>query len=311
MELYQNYKRVFDFIFFAVSFGVFSVILPLVALFGFKGAENAFNVSLVQFYWIFGAVWVMILGIMEFSQFISRMNQKIYNAIGFLGAIIINPEMSILYNSSTKDYYKGVRWLKKTSTLLWVGFILFSFMGILEVTKNTFLVTSPNIVLQQIYPLGDAILEVEPAGVEIFLLFFLVGINLYLWKWIQKKAIQDGINFNDGARWAVALPLSLLIGIFYGVVLHYFRYSASDLDLYRVALFWALATLLIIFFANIFIVWLFKDMNNLFLFLSENYSNDAVVIITSIVIAGVFFAGIIVWLFKRLKSKQGLNFSNA
>lgn len=304
MGLYQDFKKTFDFVLLVVTFGFVSFLFPFVALFGFRGIEKSFNRELVVFYWIAGAIGILLLGINEFVQYFSRKNQKIYNLAGWLGSIIINPEMSILYNAKTGDYYKFFKWFKKTSHLLWMGIILFSVFGIFATYTNTFLTELPNIVLQQVYPLGEAILAVEPAGVEIFPLFWLIGMNLYLWKYIQKKA-----EFDNGIYWVIAFFTSLIIGVLYGVTLHFFAYSDSDKSLFTVGLFWFTCTLLILVFANIFIVWLFKDINNIFVWFNEKkFANENIAIMVGIFIALMFLIGVFIYLIRRAKTKNKLKF---
>lgn len=310
MGLYQDFKKTFDFVILVLAFGFVSFLFPFIALFGFRGIEKSFNRELVVFYWIAGAIGILLLGINEFVQYFSKKNQKIYNMAGWLGSIIINPEISLLYNSKTGDYYKFFKWFKKTSHLLWMGIILFSVFGIFATYTNTFLTELPNIVLQQVYPLGEAILAVEPAGVEIFPLFWLVSMNLYLWKYMQKKA-----EFDNSIYWVIAIPTSLIIGVLYGVVLHFFAYSSSDRSLFAVGIFWFTCTLLILIFANIFIVWLFKDINNLFVWFNEKkFADEKIAIMVGIFIAFVFLIGMFVWLIKKAKNKKfalGLGFGES
>lgn len=302
MGLYQDFKGVIDWFIFTLVYGFFVWFLPLIALFGFRGAESSFNRELVTFYYAFSLITFVLLSIGEFAQFLSRKNEKIYKAIGWFGSIIINPEMSILYNKKTNDYYTGFKWAKKTKSLLWLSIIFFSLLGILAVVNNTFLLELPHLT-QQILPLGEAILEVEPAGTEIFGLVLIISINLYFWKYIQKKT-----GFDNAVYWVIAIPTSILFGVFaYGLPLHFFRYPASDQSLIAVAIFWFIATFLIIIFANIYIVWLFKDMNNLFLYLNGKYADERVVVITILIISFIFLIGIAIWLIKKEKKKFKLS----
>ena len=143
-------------------------------------------------------------------------------------------------------------------------------------------------------------MAVEPAGVEIFPLFWLVSMNLYLWKYVQKKA-----EFDNGTFWVIAFFTSLFIGVLYGVVLHFFAYGSSDRDLFAVGIFWFTCTLLILIFANIFIVWLFKDINNLFVWFNDKkFADEKVAILVGIFIAFVFLIGILIWLIRKAKNKR-------
>ena len=302
MGIYQDYKKTFDWFALMLVYGLLVWLLPYIALFGFRGAESQFNVSLVSFYYG-STIPLLLISLGEFIQFLSRKDKRIYDAIGWWGSVIVNPEMSILYNKKTNDYYKGFRWLKKTSVLLWLGLIVFSIFGIFAVIYNTFLTTLPFQTTQQIYALGEAILEVEPAGSEILGLVFILSMNMFLWKWIQKKA-----EFEDSIYWAIAMPISIILGIFYGVILHFFRYGSSDQSLYAVAIFWFTCTLLIIIFANIFIVWLFKDLNNLFRWLNIKFADETTAIYIGFFIAFVFLVGIFIFLIKRAKAKNKLKF---
>ena len=302
MSIYQDYKKTSDWFILVLVYGILVWLLPYIALFGFKGAESEFNVSLVSFYYG-STIPLLLISMGEFVQFLSRKDNKFYKALGWWGSIIVNPEMSILYNKKTSDYYKGFRWIKKTSFLLWISLIIFPIFGIFAIVNNTFLTALPFQTTQQIYPLGEAILEVEPAGSEILGLFFIISMNMFIWKYVQKRA-----EFDDAIYWAISMPISIILGILYGVVLHFFRYSSSDQSLYAVAIFWLTCTLLIIIFANIFIVWLFKDLNNLFRWLNEKFADEKTIIFIGFFVAFVFLAGIFIYLIKRAKSKNKLKF---
>lgn len=299
MGFYDKFKGIIDWFAFALAFGFFVFILPLMALFGFRGAESAFNRELVAFYWGLGTITVFLISVGELAQFASKFSPKIYNAIGWLGSIIHNPEMALLWNNSKKRFFKPFVWAQKTINLIWVGLILFPLLGIFQVVNNTFLVDLPHIA-QQILPLGEAILEVEPSGTEIFGLVFLVGLNMFIWRYVGKRS-----GFDNFVYWIITIPTSIFVGVvLYGLPLHFFRYADSDQSLVGVALFWLLATLLILIFGNIFIVWLFKDVNNLFKFLNGKYSDDAVIVVTGLIIGVIAVIGIFIWLVKREKNKS-------
>ena len=299
MAFYDNFKHVIDWFIFILAFGFFAFFLPLMALFGFRGAESAFNRELVTFYYGLGIITVILISVGELAQFASKFSPKIYNAIGWLGSIIHNPEMALLWNKQKQRFFKGFRWSQKTLILLWVGIIFFPIIGIFQVVNNTFLVDLPHIA-QQILPIGEAILEVEPSGTEIFGLVFLVGLNMFIWRYVQKRN-----GFDDFIYWVITIPTSIVVGVvFYGLPLHFFRYAGSDQSLFGVAIFWFLAVMLLILFGNIFIVWLFKDVNNLFKFLNGKYSDDTIIVYTGIIIGIIAVVRIFIWLIRRERNKK-------
>lgn len=298
MEFLNKYFNTVNTIIFIISFGLITWLLPVIALFGFRGAESEFNQRLVSFYQGFASIAVIVIIAARFNQWFIKGRDKVYKAIGWFGSIIHNPEMSILYDKKAGDFYSGFKWMKKKMLTLWIITIFFSILGIFQVLKNTFFVDLPQIT-QQILPVGQAILAVEPAGSEIFGLTLLVSINLYFWRWMQSK-----YKFDDVFYWVISIITSLIVGVvLYGLPLHFFVYGSSDTDLIGIAFFWAIATILILLFANIFIVWIYKDINNLFKFLNGKYSDDNIIIATSLVITFIFLIGMFIIIYRNSKKQ--------
>src|SRR3990167_805352 len=308
-EIYSKYKNLIDTIVFIFFWGIITWFLPMVALFGFRGAESPFNVAKVSFYYGFGIVAVILIIAGKVNQWVAGKNEKYFEKMGWFGSLINNWDMALIgWNPKNNDVIKIGKfnpfgWLKSGVKQFWIFGILFSIIGIFAVVTNTFLTDLPHITTQQVYHAGEAILEVEPSGVEIFGLVFFVGLNMFFWRWIQRKNKWD-----DSVYWAIAIPTSWIVGIIYGLPLHFFAYPNSDKALIGVAFFWFTATTLILLFGSLIIVWLMKDLNNLFNFLNKSplYSDEKIVVITGIIIGFMVLLTIAYFIIKGGKKKTAL-----
>lgn len=281
-------------IFFIVF--TFVVVIPsMVALFGFRGLEERINFDKVVFYWSFGTIFVAFIGLGSLNQYLSKKSPKYEKAMGWFGSHIHNPEMSLIFQIKTKF----VRWFSVQKNIVFLFIILAPVIGLLSFLTNTFLWDLPNIA-QQILPIGEGILETEPAGTEVFGLWALVVFNLYIWRYFQRKN-----KWSDDIFWSIAVPSCIIIGILYGITFHFWIYGTSETSIFQVAIYWAVFTSIILLFANLFIVWILKDTLNFFLWLkTSQFSNEAVLINTVIISVLVIITYFAVILRKRAKKKS-------
>lgn len=297
-EFYDKHRELINSLVFLLVFIFLIGVLPLVALFAFRGAESSFNQRLVAIYYGLGTIFF--LGIIggKIAQHFAKKSDKVYDKIGWYGSIINNPEMGFVYNKEKGTFFGGLGWLKKVKNQLWFGAILFSIIGIFAVIQNTFLIDLPNLT-QQILPIGEAILEVEPSGVEILGLVFLVGLNMYFWRWMQKKN-----KWSDGTYWFITILTNIVVGLAYGLPLHFFAYPDSDKAILGVMFFWFSATMLITLFGSLVLVWLFKDIHNLFQYLNDHFADERIILFTALALALVALIVLAVFLIKREKRKK-------
>jgi len=312
-EFMRKYKNLMDTIIFILVWGLVFWFLPLLALFGFRGAESAYNQSLVSLYWGLGSVVMILLIAGRVNQYFATKNPQYGKKMGWYGSLVNNTEMSMLAWDRKRELPKWLQGFKSGFKQFWFSIIIFSLTGIFAVVKNTFLIDYQQIA-QQILPLGAAILAIEPSGVEILGLVFLVGLNMYIWRWVQDKK-----GFSNEVYWAIAIPTSWIVGIlFYGLPLHFFAYPTSDKDLIGVAGFWLLATTLILLFGSYVLVWVLKDVHNLFDFMNDQsiksktlYSDEKIVVIAAIVLGLMVLATISYILIRHARKKALRNVSSS
>lgn len=300
-ELYQEHTILFNSIIFSLVFFFVVVIPPLWALFGGKALEKTFNLDKVTFYWIFGAICFIMILLGQLVQWRSHKNPKVQKKLGWFGSIIHNPDMSIFYMEEKKDLVKGFRWIGSAKKLFLVSLILFAIVGLWSTVTNTFWTDLPHIG-QQVTELGTAVLEVEPAGTEIFGLLFLVGLIMYTFKYLRLKYNWDKIIY-----WVLTIPSTLLVGTSYGVLYHLFRYSESEKSLFGVAIFWFIAVWVILFFGSIIPLWLYKDENNLFQYLATKFTDEKILIVTIAIIFLIALILIFYYIIKKQKKKKEAN----
>lgn len=296
-DYYSRYKDIVDLIIYVVIAVVVSGLIPMYALFGMGGGEIAVNWDKIWTYW--GLSFFLFIGISfgKLSEMLSKMSYKrygkegkIFRYIGWYGSILNDPEKSLLYFvSKGKIKIAGYK-------LFLVGLVIFSILGLYGVTQNTFLTELPP-VEQQITPTSQAIFSVEPAGTEIWILVFGIGIIMSFFKWLQLRNKWDNTTY-----WAMVFPSCLVVGTSGWIGVHSLRYSGSEMSLVSVGIFGFVATILILLFATMILPWVFKDTHNLFHHLNDKFSDEKILIITGAVL--FVLAIITIWILIKTKKQK-------
>ena len=287
-SLYDKFKDILDLSILILVFGIVVILMPLGALFVFGGWENPDNRIKVIFYWLLGASLLLLIIAGKIAEMLSNKNKKIFDKVGWFSSIVHDPEKSLLYDLF-KIKINGVK-------LFLVGFIIFSIYGMWAVTQNTFLTTLPE-VLEQIIPISQIRLAVEPAGVEIFLPIFFIGIEMSIIGYFVRKN-----NWGKGAYWGLVFPITLITGTVSWGAYHYLRYGTQETSMVYVAFFGLTISFLILLFGSIILAWLFKDMNNLFHYLNKTFSDEKILIVTGFILFVIIILTV-VYFIKTRKQK--------
>ena len=265
MQIQDKYKPLLRGAIFII-FGVllYNILLPFVALTWGHGAEQQALLDKVQIYSTYGIGFGYGLTFLALIMFIYLMFPKSYKYLGWMGALINNYEDGMLKEVKFFDFFKKLSW----QIAIFLPFFLI--LGYLGITQ-----TGIPFAGQQVSPVGKTIINIEPAGSEIFILAFLISLIYFPLKYLKIKN-----NWTVGTFWSIVTPSCLLTGTLYGYIIHTLRYSGSDADIFAVVIFWFTASLLILLTGGFILAWLFKDINNLFQNFKEMaLANDTIFLI--------------------------------
>jgi len=168
---------------------------------------------------------------------------------------------------------------KKPFKLLLLSIIIFSILGVIAGTNRQSF-TGIGSLEQQFTPFDDMIFRASiipiaenlgVAAVIAFIIFFL--------RYLARKYDWKSETFQ-----IAAIGSAVTVALIYGVINHLFRYSASDLSLLTVGLFWAIGGLLTVLSGSFIPFWIMHLCNNLFLDLGNQFSSDIILIGTIFVI---------------------------
>ena len=263
-------------IFFLFGVVIFNILLPFIALTWGHGAEQSAMVDKVQLYSVYGIAFGSAVTFMALMMFLWMKFPKYYKHIGWVGSLINNYEDSLLKEVKFFDFFKKLRW----QIAVFLPFFLI--LGYLGITQ-----TGIPFVGQQVSPVGKTIINIEPAGSEIFILAFIISLIYFSLKYLKIKN-----NWTSEKFWSITIPSCLGAGTLYGYLIHTLRYATSDADLFAVIIFWFTASLLILLTGGFILAWLFKDINNLFQNFKEMaLANDTIFLI--IIFLGVFIEAVV------------------
>lgn len=277
-------------IFFVIGFAI-SVIGVTLGLFTFKAIESQLYRELAIFYWvILGVSALALTGLLLRNYF--RKDEKKF---GF--AFIHNPKYGALYQIF------GLKWkdkgllasFYKLRYFITFCVLLFSIMGLAWVTQNTFFHQAPIwITEQQITPLGDFILSIEPASFAESILDILI--LMLLWSILRYiiKNFFSASKLSKAIYWVVLFTIFPILNGLTRVLYHLSRYQNIEVDLFNVALGGFIETILIVFLGSVLIYYIGHFINNLLYKANELYSDERIFFV-AIAILGAYLAFIFLW----------------
>lgn len=288
-KLFERYEiRTILHLLFFIMWGVLTMgLIPLLVGFGPTGGFEIEEI-LQKFVFYTGPGGLFLVGIIAItiaSMIIFKDDERKIN-----GIILHNPDKGIL--SFAKDKLTG-------GNVIMVSLIVFSLLGIFSTTTQTFFYNLPK-VEQQFTKTADVIFSMWPAspaetfGYVFFLLFALFFLGLY-----YKKKKLDHASF----LW-VSIPISMVLGFFYGLILHTLRYRNDEISMAATIIFWIMQGILIVMFGTIIPSLLMHDTNNLFYKLNKLFSSDIVTGIIVAVVILLIFVYMLLLIIKRGKRKK-------
>lgn len=262
------------FMVYVVGFVATAVFLSL--FFG-KGIESELFFKRATLYLpllITFASGITILGV--FGAIIKHWGGELYRRFGWLGSSIVEPEEGLLWQ------FKFLRkFLSSFSQQILFGIILFSLLGLVYATQNTFLNELPfQIQVGQQVTEGSIIFSsIEPASTtETLILMFFNGLLFSIAKWLRYK-----YKWSQSTTFAFKL-LIFPVSIIMWIAFHFFVYGSSDLALSSVALFAFITTAMYFLTGSILFSVLHHQFNNGFIALNELFSNDIIKVITLVIV---------------------------
>jgi len=194
---------------------------------------------------------------------------------------------TLFFNSQGEK--PSVSFFKKLSTfrLFLLSTIIFSIIGLFTVFRSQKQFTMVPSLAQQFTPAGNLIYSslLIPLSENMGAVAVIVIIAIFLRIFARKYKWSPG-TFNSFAY--LLIPIST--GIF-GVANHVMRYQGSDINLFTVAIFWAIGGLITVFTGSFIPFWVMHITNNFFIDINRYFSSNIVmpiVIVIIIILIGFF-----------------------
>ena len=292
---YNDYKDIIDLLILLLIIGIIQITLPIFALTLGRGGEEAFNLLKSSLYWGLIISGMILFAILKVAEFLSKKFPKINEKIGWMGTYIHD------YEKAPLPYVKGFKWLRNPLKTLIVFIPIFMIFGVFTVYNNTFFSETPipKSEFQQITPLGETVLSVEPSGGEIWNpINLLIGLPSSIFIWLARRN-----KISNFTAYTLIFATSLILYPLAWVGYHKLIYGSSEVAL-RYSLFFGFITALItILTGSIIPAWIFKDMSNLYKYFNVRYADESILFATIIFI--IFYSIIVsfIWLLLR-KRKQ-------
>lgn len=275
--MFNRHQELNEILGLIITFFVFTLGIPMFALFVGGGFEIQEFFTKAQFYFTVGTaslIGLIGLSLLQLTNGFER---------GFWRGIIFSPEISILDKTNFGKYLHNPKWMLNFFV------IFFGVLGVFSVVTNTFFIGIPRYE-QQVTETADLLLAVEPAASS-ETLFFVVLMSLMLtflvW-WGRKQHMPDN-SIKLLSLFVIPFLIMLL-----GIAFHTLRYSGVETAVLGVAIFWFAGSFLTMLSGNILGFWIFHLMNNLAVRANELFSNEVAIFVIALFVA--FYFGIVLLL---------------
>ena len=263
----------------AILFGLSSLLVPYIALFGLGGAENIVNLDKVNFYSGSAGFALVVILAMTFWEVSARLNKERFRKSGWIGAILHDPDKSLI-----GLYVPTIAKKMSITTVIFVSFLIFSILGLYSVTQNTFYTGVPQFVLpaQQITTTSELLLAAEPAAGSETLIATIPASLLIMWVYWKLKLGQ--IDKTTATLYLLTVVIPAIVGFW--TLLHLAVYGANDTQILGTAFFGFVGAISYVVFGT-FIPWyIFHVINNI-LFVANNLFADELTIIAMGTVIGI------------------------
>ena len=290
---YKDFKDIIDLLILILVIILVQVMLPTLALTTGRGGEEAFNLIKSSLYGWLISIGIFLFIILKVGEFIGKKSKNLYEKIGWMGTYIHD------YEKAPMSYIKGFAWLKSPFKTVLVFIPIFMIFGMFITYQNTFFTDIPKAEFQQITPLGETILSVEPAGGEIWNpINIFLGLTSSIFIWLANMG-----KISKPVAYVLLFATGLIIYPLVWVGYHNLIYGSSEVALRFVFFFGFITALLTLLTGSIIPAWIFKDMSNLYRFLNLKFSNEGILFGTIIFLIFYLIIVAFVWMLLR-KRKQ-------
>lgn len=252
----------------------------------FSGFESAHVLQQFSFY-VVGIVGAFIIAIGVVLQIIITKRDNIYGS-------------STLFNSPGETPSIPIPFFKRTFLLFLFFLIFFLILGVFFLRTQQTAFTGFIIPLEQQFTPTQSILFTATLipGSENLMFAALLLIAFLVISFYARK-----YNWDKGVFIIITWFSLTILGTIYGIANHLLRYSGSDIDIFRVAGFWFLGSILTLSTGSFIPFWVAHIVNNLIFDLKEYLSSDIITIwvIGIIILLSVLFLYLV---FKKPKEVE-------
>lgn len=302
MVEFKDFKDMLNVVYLGLFASIISFGIPLLAITLGRGGEAQVNIELFELMGVLGLIGLILIFLLKIPELILSFfkSEKVFNKLGWIGTILHDPEKGLLTSIKQNDKpFFLFRWMRNPFLLFIWSVPVFALFSLFLLFRDSILTARQSITLQQIAPLAEGILAVEPQGLEIFLPLAFLGLIVTTIIYLAKR-----FKMPKPVMWIFIMLTPFLYGLLWMGV-HKLAHGDSELALGFVYMFGVVSAYLVILTGSIIPAWVFKDMNNLFGHLGDTLQSNQQVLAVTLTVLFIWIAiAIVVTILIRNFSKK-------